>query len=183
VRFQPDRERRGHDGLQLDPAVRADKDYAGSTINVDIFDVGDGSGSGTVDLALLDPTSGAASPNNYFQLLSGATVPITHNGINESGSPLNPHVPPQFPAPAPLGSITNTPFQSNWAKYRAADSSGPLYQGDWVRVALAIPSTYAPAAFPNDFWSLQYGLTNVTMDDTFTLSVHAVGGPVRIING
>jgi hypothetical protein len=165
------------------PLFELTKDYAGSTINVDIFDVGDGSGSGTVDLALLDPTSGAASPNNYFQLLSGATVPITHNGINESGSPLNPHVPPQFPAPAPLGSITNTPFQSNWAKYRAADSSGPLYQGDWVRVALAIPSTYAPAAFPNDFWSLQYGLTNVTMDDTFTLSVHAVGGPVRIING
>jgi Putative Flp pilus-assembly TadE/G-like len=164
------------------PLFELTKDYAGSTINVDIFDVGDGSGSGTVDLALLDPTSGAASPNNYFQLPSGV-VPINHNGINESGIPLNPHVPPQNPPPAPLGSITNTPFQSNWAKYRAADSSGPLYQGGWVRVALAIPSTYAPAAFPNDFWSLQYGLTNVTMDDTFTLSVSAVGGPVRIIKG
>lgn len=174
--------------LNAIPLFELTKDYAGTTINVDVFDVGDG-GGGTVDLGLIDPSTNAI----FAESPSNSTVPITQQGINESGSPFVQHVPGQAPAPDTFGSPPESPYASNLAEYRAADpnyqdplgATGVRFQGTWVRLAIPVPSTYASVvpAYPNDYWKLQYALTNITMNDTFTLSVSATGGPVRLVSG
>jgi hypothetical protein len=169
------------------PLFELTKDYQGATINVDVFDVGDGgatdgSNPWSVDLEILDNT------NNRFSVSSG-TLAINNNGINRGASPLTGHTPPQAPIPQGTGAIGHAPFAAAAAGERSADSNvcdsngacGPKYQGEWIHFVLPIPATYDPGG-GNDFWSLRYTLTNATVNDTFTFAVSASGGPVRLIS-
>ncbi|MHB8509843.1 MAG: pilus assembly protein TadG-related protein [Candidatus Dormibacteria bacterium] len=161
------------------PLFELTKDYAGATIDVDIFDVGDSTGN--VDLAILQPNTPPAVPTVFSQ--GSGQLPILNDGIHRLG-PFVQHRPPQNPAVIQGGGqVTNQgpSFQSYEAGYRAASSSyGPWYQGTWIRISIPVPASYNPPAYPNDFWMLQYTNTGGA-NDTFTYTVSARGGPVRLL--
>jgi hypothetical protein len=173
-------------GIGIVPLFELPADYAGATIDVDVFDVGDS--GGIVNLSILDyrgagyvATTGSATPMNIWNM-----------GINRfnpdptCASGCFAHSGNQYPAPKPLGSVSHTP--ANAATYEAANNpgyvdsggnSGPEYQGSWIRIEIPIPAGYSPPASPGDYWYLQYVNTGGA-NDTFTYAVQAKGGPVRL---
>jgi len=153
------------------PLFELTSDYAGATIDVDVFDIGDSGGD--VALSILDPSGNPAA--------LGATGSISNSGISRL-VPGTQHIPPQSPAPLPLGSITPLVTTPPEATYSAATSAyGPEYQGSWIRLTIPIPAGYSPGAYPADFWSLRYVNTGGA-NDTFTFTVTARGGPVHLRN-
>ncbi|MGB2940179.1 MAG: hypothetical protein WBD38_07780 [Candidatus Dormiibacterota bacterium] len=178
------------------PLFQLPKEYAGSTIDIDVFDVGDS--AGVVNLSILDPNNSlaiAVNPGN-------ANLPIWNEGINRfnadptCASGCVSHSGNQLPVPKALGPIAHTqPYQ---ATYEAANNPGycnngcgPEYQGSWIRIEIDIPvecagaatppACYKPPASPNDYWKLQYQNTGGATD-TFTFAVSAKGGPVHLIS-
>ena len=169
-------------GTGIVPLFELPADYAGATIQVDVFDVGDS--SGTVNLSILDyrgagfvATTGSAAPMNIWNM-----------GINRFNtdqtcvSSCVAHSGNQLPAPKPLGGGSITHVPNNWATYEAANPGyGPEFQGSWIRIEIPVPANYNPPASPGDYWYLQYQNTGGA-NDTFTYAVQAKGGPVRLKN-
>jgi Flp pilus assembly protein TadG len=177
------------------PLFQLPKEYAGSTIDVDVFDVGDS--AGTVNLSILDPNNALA--------IAQTTDLSTLNEWNEGISRFNAdqtcasgcvqHSGNQTPAPKPLGPIAHT--QSYQATYEASNPGycnngcGQEYQGSWIRIEIPIPpecgggqnppACYRPPASPNDYWQLQY-VNSGGANDTFTFAVSAKGGPVHLVS-
>jgi hypothetical protein len=164
-------------GTGVVPLFELTQDYAGATIDVDVFDLGDS--GGTVDLAILDPSGVVASSG------PGTTLAVVNDGINRQGPAVS-HQGNQYPIPKPPGPVTKLDFAPDQAGYQAADpnyqnsGSGPEYQGSWIRLSIPIPSNYNPPAYPNDFWSLRYTNTGGA-SDTFAFTVSARGGPVHLL--
>ncbi|MEO6797677.1 MAG: hypothetical protein ABI401_10330 [Candidatus Dormibacter sp.] len=138
-------------------------EYAGLTVNIDIFDPGDlSSTSGRVVLNILDPTGAVAT--------SPQGVNIYDLGVQRSNL---------------SGSYTVIASAQNGntrASFVATDTSnGTTRNGHWVHVELPIPSSYNPTP-GQDWWSLQY-LTgpNTTAVDTLTVAVGLKGGPVHLL--
>ena len=73
---------------QTVPEFSIPPDYAGQTITIDIYDPGDISGGGNVDLYILDPA------NNVVRPTAPATVFVADVGTSESNSPGTQIVPP-----------------------------------------------------------------------------------------
>ena len=174
-------------GTGVVPMFELPKDYAGATIDVDVFDVGDSGGN--VNLSILDPSQGLA----IAQTSPLSNLNIYNMGINRfnadqtCASGCVAHTGNQAPIPKAMGPIAHS--QAYQATYEAANSgytdangaTGPEYQGSWIRIEIPIPANYNPPAYPNDFWKLQYVNTGGA-SDTFTFAVQAKGGPVHIIS-
>jgi hypothetical protein len=174
-------------GTGVVPMFELPKDYAGATIDVDVFDVGDSGGN--VNLSILDPSQGLA----IAQTSGLSNLNIYNMGINRfnadqtCASGCVAHTGNQAPIPKALGPIAHS--QAYQATYEAANSgytdangaTGPEYQGSWIRIEIPIPANYNPPAYPNDFWKLQYVNTGGAAD-TFTFAVQAKGGPVHLIS-
>ena len=137
-------------------------EYAGLTVNVDIYDPGDiSSTSGTVRLNLLDPSGAVAS--------SPQGVNIYDLGVQRSNLANN-----QYTVIA-SGQNGNTV-----ASFIATDPNTSR-NGHWVHVELPIPSNYNPQP-GQDWWSLQYVTgANTTATDTITVAVGLKGGPVHLV--
>ncbi|MDQ6880449.1 MAG: pilus assembly protein TadG-related protein [Candidatus Dormibacteraeota bacterium] len=159
------------------PIFKIPPDYAGQTITIDVFDPGDISGGGNVDLKVLDNTNTlvtVTSPKvvNVWDVGTsrsavGAAVPCTG-----TGGLTNP--------PVPCLAQTGLP-QS--AQIRATTGGAANFNGHWVRFEVPVPSSYAPGANPaNWWWSLRYQIsTNVTATDTVTFAVGLKGNPAHLL--
>jgi hypothetical protein len=137
-------------------------DYAGLTVDIDIYDPGDiSSSNGKVVLNILDPNGAIGS--------SAQGVNIYDLGVQRSNLTSG-----QYTSIVPLGNTT--------ASFVATDTSnGTTRNGHWVHVELPVPSNYNPAP-GNDWWSLQYVAgANTTATDTVTVAVGLRGGPVHLL--
>jgi hypothetical protein len=130
-------------------------EYAGKTITVDVWDIGDISGSGTVTISILDPT-GAVAP----------AISITNIGYQRS-PPLSNVV---------LGSGPN----ASWA---ATDGGGYHSDNVWTRLLIPVPGNYSPNAIDPStwWWQLQYQTApGTTAIDTVGYVVYYPGNPTRL---
>lgn len=137
-------------------------EYAGLTVNIDIYDPGDiASSSGTVVLNILDPNGAiAGSPQG---------VNIYDLGVQRSN--LN------TGAYSVIASAQNGNTQASFT----ATASGVTRNGHWVHIELPVPPTYNPQP-GQDWWSLQYVTgPNTTATDTVTVAVGLKGGPVHLV--
>jgi Flp pilus assembly protein TadG len=180
------------------PLFELPKDYAGSTIDVDLFDFGDVTGSNTV--AVIDPTKGGCTPSpcdapGYGGVANAAracptcqALEITDNGVNRGqlGGPAH-YSGTHSQAPSgtvPSGSPDDVPHfipttgGVAYASWCVASCPGKPYNGTWIRVSIPIPGNYDPGA--NDFWYVRYTLSG-TAGDTFSFAVSARGGPVHLL--
>ena len=137
-------------------------EYAGLTVDVDIYDPGDiSSSNGKVVLNILDPTGAVGS--------SPQGVNIYDLGVQRSNLTTG-----QYSSIVPVGNTQ--------ASFVATDTSnGTTRNGHWVHIELPVPSNYNPTP-GNDWWSLQYVAgANTTATDTVTVAVGLKGGPVHLL--
>ena len=139
-------------------------DYAGLTVSIDIWDVGDiSSTSGFVRINILDP-SGAV-----------ATSPQGVN-IYDLGSQRSNLASGQYTV------IASAQNGNQTASFVATDTSnGTSRNGQWVHIELPVPSTYNPP--PGQYWwSMQYVTgANTVAVDTVTVAVGLRGGPIHLV--
>jgi hypothetical protein len=143
--------------------VRLTPDYAGLTISVDIWDVGDiASSNGYVAINILDP-----SGSNVFP-----------GGVN---------VYDLGPQRSNLGRGAYTVIKSaaggnTVANFVAQDTStGETADNKWIHVEIPVPANYNPAP-GNDWWSMQYVTgANTVAVDTVTVAVGLKGGPLHLL--
>ena len=151
--------------------------YAGKTITIDLFDVGDLSGSGDVYMDVIDPATGgiASSPQG---------VTITDMGI-QRGQPWRET--PGAPGAAP-GTVVSPPGNT-LATFQATSSSDPNVTSDnrWFHIELPIPSNWNPGSNPNNWWwSLRYRTSlppGTVAIDTFAIAVGLKGNPAHLLQG
>ena len=137
-------------------------DYAGLTVSVDIWDVGDiSSSTGYVQINILDPTGNDVFPGgvNVYDLGPQRSNLTTGNYSVLASAPGN-----------------------TAASFVATDTSKSITRnGHWVHVEIPVPSNYNPAP-GSDWWSMQYitGANTVAVD-TVTVAVGLKGGPVHLL--
>jgi hypothetical protein len=137
-------------------------EYAGLTVNIDIYDPGDiSSTSGTVTLNILDPTGAVAT--------SPQGVNIYDLGVQRSNLATGQYA---VIASAQNGNLTASFIATN---------ANTTRNGHWVHIELPIPSNYNPQP-GQDWWSLQYVTgPGTTATDTVTVAVGLKGGPVHLV--
>jgi hypothetical protein len=137
-------------------------DYAGLTIAIDIWDVGDvASSNGFVRINILDPNGAVAT--------SPQGINIYDLGVQRSNLASG-----AYTVIAPPGNTT--------ASFVATDTSnGTTRNSHWVHLEIPIPATYNPPP-GNNWWSMQYvtGAGTVALD-TVTVAVGLKGGPVHLV--
>jgi hypothetical protein len=142
---------------------RLTPDYAGLTVSVDIWDIGDiASSTGYVAVNILDP-----SGNNDFP-----------GGVN---------VYDLGPQRSNLGRGAYTVWSSaaggnTRAFFVAQDTNtGQTADNKWIHVEIPVPANYNPAP-GNDWWQLQYVTgANTVAVDTVTVAVGLKGGPLHLL--
>jgi hypothetical protein len=144
------------------PIFQLPPSYAGKTVNVDVYDPGDLSGGGDVDINILDPSGFVVAAT------APATVGVFDLGV---GRPARAGFPPVL--------IGNVPT----ATFRATAAGTTLYNGHWVELTIPIPSTYSPGNNPANWtFSLQYATSiGVTATDTVTVAVGLAGDPAHLL--
>ena len=159
------------------PIFKIPPDYAGQTITLDVYDPGDISGGGNVDLYVVDNTGTivtVAAPAairiwdvGLTRTNAGAALPCSGGG-----GITNP--------PAPCVINTGSP---QTATVRATTTGTTNYNGHWLRFEVPIPSSYAPGSNPNNWWwSLRYQIsTGVTATDTITVAIGLKGNPAHLL--
>lgn len=153
--------------FSIDPTA-----YAGQTINVDLFDVGD-VGGGAAYVGLQEPDgvtwANANSMTNLGASLGGANPP-------GGGSTV--------PSAWPSGSCN--------ACYQTAGAGGgtAIYNGQWIQIQIQIPPTFtAPGGVActtsgtsNCYWNLVYNVNaSATAGDTFAVEVGFSGSPDHLL--
>jgi hypothetical protein len=148
------------------PIFQLSPEYAGKTVTIDIFDPGDISGVGDVNIDLIDPTippSGgiASSPQG---------VKIYDLGIQRSNA----------------GSLISAAGNTQ-ASFLATSAGNVLYNGHWVHIELPIAASYNPGPNPiNWWWSVQYRTAlppGTVASDALTFVVGLKGNPAHLIQG
>ena len=139
------------------PLFQLDQSYAGRTINVDIFDIGDVSGGNAyVGIEQPDGTMATGSLRNLGTSVGqngNGTVPKNWNGDT--------------------GTSCTTCFQTY------STVNGNAYNGQWVQVQIQVPSTYTDST---GYWSLEYLVgAGATAGDTFSVQVGSAGSPDHLI--
>jgi hypothetical protein len=144
------------------PLFQLPPDYAGLTISVDFFDVGDmWSASGSVRMNILDPTGAVATSSqgiNIYRLGPQRSNLATHNYTVYASAPGN-----------------------TIASYLATDiATGVNSAGIWYHLEIPIASTYNPP--PGQYWwSMQFVTAPGTVaNDALTVAVGLKGGPVHL---
>jgi hypothetical protein len=142
---------------------RLTRDYAGLTVTVDLWDVGDlFSTTGTVAINVLDPSAAVAS----------SPLGINIYDLAEKRSNLANR---QYTVWASAAS-------NRLASFVAQDTgSGQSAGNQWIHLEIPIPASYNPPP-GQDWWKLQYitGPGTVTYD-TVTVAVGLKGGPVHLV--
>lgn len=150
-------------GAYAVPIFQIPPDYAGQTITMDVFDPGDISGGGNVDLYILTPSGVVATPTPPSQVVVYKLGPTRTN---------------------PNPTVVNPPLSNPNQAYVEATTAGTTnFNGQWLRLEVPIPNSYAPGSNPNNWWwSLQYRTSNnVTATDTVTFAVGLKGNPAHLL--
>lgn len=155
------------------PLFSVPPDYAGKTISVYIYDVGDISSGGFVNLAILNPSGAVATAP------APQTISIYDLGVSRSN--------PISPTACILGNPTSNPpclVQAlNSAALSATVAGVTFFNGHWLRIQLPIPAGYNPGSDPAGWWwSLQYTTpAGTTANDTITVAVGFAGNPNHLL--
>jgi hypothetical protein len=155
--------------FSIDPTA-----YAGQTINVDLFDVGD-VGVGAAYVGLREPDG-----------VTWATV----NSMTDLGADLAGSTPPS--GSATVSSLGTWPTGGSCsACYQTAYSGGgAIYQGQWVELQIQIPASFTgpggvactTSGTSNCYWSLVYKVAaGATAGDTFSVEVGFSGSPDHLL--
>jgi hypothetical protein len=146
------------------PLFELPPDYAGLTISIDLFDVGDiWSPTGFVGINILDPAGAVAT--------SPQGINIYDLGVQRSNLATRNYA---VWASAPGNKV---------ASFVAVDTStGQSANNAWIHLEIPIPSTYNPP--PGQYWwSMQYVTGPGTVaNDTLTVAVGLKGGPVHLVS-
>ncbi|MBV8527781.1 MAG: hypothetical protein JOZ75_05660 [Candidatus Dormibacteraeota bacterium] len=169
-------------------------EYAGQTIEVDIYDPGDvsctngsspqGSPNCSNLMSIVDNNGNVATLASSTRWTGGSPTPgavwtgpsksllenrITSGDCDQGSLPGNPATVQALCSAT--HDVPNNPDQRTW-------------NGTWVRWYIVVPANYNPGNNPNNwYWSLRYGLTNATGTDTVTLSAGYPGAPVHLVVG
>jgi hypothetical protein len=154
------------------PLFQLDPSYAGTTIDVDVFDPGDVS-PGPAYLAIEQPDG----------TLAAGTVTDLGNSVGSGGGT----------GVSGLSSWAGT-GQSCSACFESANSGGVIYNGQWLQLEIAVPASLntlstsptcsglTQAACWAKYWTLQYDVAGgVDGDDTFSVQVGYKGTPDRLL--
>ncbi len=149
--------------------------YAGETINVDLFDIGD-VGGGAAYVGLQEPDGVTwATANSVIDLgasLAGANPPSGGGTVTPLGT-----------WPGSGGGSCTGCFQT------AGSGGGAIYQGQWVQMQIQIPASFTgpggvtctttPA---NCYWNLVYDVSAAAVaGDTFGVEVGFDGSPDHLL--
>lgn len=139
------------------------RDYAGLTVTIDLWDVGDlFSSTGTVAINILDPSRAVAS--------SPLGINIYDLGQKRSNLATRQYT------------VWASAASNRLASFVAQDTRiGLSADSQWIHLEIPIPPSYNPAP-GQDWWSLQYvtGPGTITYD-TVTVAVGLKGGPVHLV--
>jgi hypothetical protein len=149
--------------------------YAGQTINVDLFDIGD-VGGGPAYVGLQEPDGVTwATANSVIDLgasLAGASPPSTGGTVTSLGT-----------WPGSGGGSCTGCFQT------AGSGGGAIYQGQWVQMQIQIPASFTgpggitcTATPANCYWNLVYDVSPAAVaGDTFSVEVGFDGSPDHLL--
>ncbi|HUZ68924.1 MAG TPA: pilus assembly protein TadG-related protein [Candidatus Saccharimonadales bacterium] len=152
--------------------------YAGQTINVDLFDIGDvGGGPAYVGLQQPDGTTWATA-NSVTDLgasLAGASPPSGGGAVTTLGT-----------WPGSGGGSCTGCFQT------AGGGGGAIYQGQWVQMQIQIPASFTGLGGfvcssvgppdPRCYWNLVYDVSSSAVaGDTFGVEVGFGGSPDHLL--
>jgi hypothetical protein len=147
--------------------------YAGETINVDLFDIGD-VGGGPAYVGLQEPDGATWATANS----------VTDVGTSLAGAGPQSSVTTLGTWPGPGGGSCTACFQT------AGPTGGAVYQGEWVQIQIQIPASFtAPGNMPctttgpsNCYWNLVYDVSsNAVAGDTFAVEVGFDGSPDHLL--
>jgi hypothetical protein len=142
---------------------RLTRDYAGLTVTIDLWDVGDlFSTDGRVAINILDPSSAVAS--------SPLGINVYDLGAMRSNLASGQYT------------VWASAANNQLASFVAMDTrSGQSADNQWIHLEIPIPASYNPS-LGQDWWKLQYiiGPGTVTYD-TVTVAVGLKGRPVHLV--
>jgi hypothetical protein len=179
--------------------------YAGSVVQVALFNAGTGSG-GTVDVGILQPAFGStterfatiastgacgAQPTDpdylgtSLSLLSGSNCGTPEPMSTEPVAPATPGsagctaISPTYPCNTSSSAfieVGTASVNGNGDQY----SGDNVYRGSWLVFDIQVPTNYNPSAAA--YWSLFYGIQPATSaDNSFTLQVSYLGSPIHLL--
>jgi Flp pilus assembly protein TadG len=131
--------------------------YAGHTLQVDLFDPGDGA-SGTYNMTFHPPPSGLPA---IRPTATGTTACTYSNPTVAQGG----------------GATTNS--SSTCTIQTRNSSSGSIYNNRWLRVNIVIPIAYACTT--DCWWSIEYNFGTGTPNDRTVWVVNVLGDPVHLV--
>jgi hypothetical protein len=136
-------------------------DYAGQTITFDIYDPGDISGAGSVDIYL----------DYYNNTRVTTTQPVVVRNLG--------------PQRSNAGTVVGT-GQPNTAYFAATSGGTQFYNGKWVRIEIPVANNYASIINPADpstwWWRVEYVVgSGVTAVDTVSFAVGLKGNPAHLL--
>ena len=136
-------------------------DYAGQTITFDIYDPGDISGAGNVDIYL----------DYYNNTRVTTTQPVVVRNLG--------------PQRSNAGTVIGT-GQPTTAYFQATSGGTQFYNGKWVRIEIPVPNNNASfinPAYPSTWWwRVEYVVgSGVTAVDTVSFAVGLKGNPAHLL--
>jgi hypothetical protein len=136
--------------------------YAGQTIEVDIFDIGD-VGGGNAYVGIQEPNDGPFADATSIVDLGNSLGTGGAAGVGSAW---------------PNSSCNSSPLVD--ACFQTASGSGgtAIYNGQWVQLQIYVPPSYATAGY----WDLVYQVaSDATAGDTFAVQVGFLGAPDRLL--
>lgn len=135
------------------PLFNLDAAYAGQTINIDLFDLGD-VGGGPAYVALQEPDGVTWAP----------AISLTDLGASLGGA----SPPGGGPAVTSLGTWPGSGGGSCSACFQTAGAGGgAIRNGQWVQIQMQVPQTFTAG-----YWNLVYDVSpGAVAGDTFSVEV------------
>jgi hypothetical protein len=144
------------------PLFSVDPSYAGQTIYVDLFDIGD-LANGSAYVALQAPGQAAGS---FATVASGSTMTDLGDSQTSGGN-------------STVSEGWSSAEPSTCACFQTAipPTGTAIYNGQWVQIPLVVPS-----GLPAGYWNLVYSVTPGTVaGDTFAVQVGFNGTPDHLL--
>ena len=162
-------------------ALQIAPDYAGSTVTFDIYDIGDVTNNGNVDVSLVAP--GSVNP---YTITAPAAIQIWDDGQSRTASGAANACPNTAGV---ANAYVSTPCvigggNAQTATVRVTTAGTPAYNGHWIRFVVPIDPSYAPGVNPaNWWWKIRYTISvGVTANDTVTFAAGLKGNPVHLLS-
>ena len=144
------------------PLFNVDPSYAGQTINVDLFDIGD-VGGGAAYVAIQAPGQAAGS---FATVASGSSMTDLGDSQTSGGS-----------STVSAGWSSAQPATCACFQTAASGGGAAIYNGQWVQIPIVVP-----AGLPAGYWNLVYSVTPGTVaGDTFGVQVGFNGTPDHLL--